>query len=341
VTTQIHRFDPREASTEDLVAYHAMRVAAVAVDTPTAPPLTYEAAIGFIQNPPIEYGECRYWNAYRDDRLVGSVQVAFPANQNSQLVMTNVIVHPDVRRHGIGTDLLRATMSSVLTEQRSAVIGAGMDVDSPGARWVESLGFHITMRTVMQQLLIGAVPVETWDVAVPSGYRLERWMGSTPDDLIASYAVARPAIRDAPLGETSFEETDWTVDSIRAAERELAAQGVEERVVVAIDSATNSVVGVTGLLVRPFRRTFGYQNDTSVLGSHRGHGLGRTMKAAMMRWTVSERPELERIFTTTSADNSHMIAVNLSIGYSTERRLIWTETTAEQLAARLTVAVGF
>jgi mycothiol synthase len=179
------------------------------------------------------------------------------------------------------------------------------------------------------------VPVERWDVPVPPGYRLTRWIGTTPEDLLGSYAAARPAIRDAPHGENSYRETAWTAELIRQTERELADNGVEERVVVAIAVDTGEVAGVTGILNYPHRREFAYQNDTSVPAAHRGHGLGRVMKAAMMCWIADERPDIELVLTTTGADNTFMLDVNLAIGYETVRTMLWTETPTAKLAARL------
>jgi mycothiol synthase len=137
------------------------------------------------------------------------------------------------------------------------------------------------------------------------------------------------------LGRSSVRLTRWDPKRIRDAERALADQGTEERVVVAIHEATGEIVGAAGILTYAYRPDNSYQNDTSVVFEHRGLGLGRTMKAAMMRWLRTERPEVMRVVTSTSADNVHMIAVNHAIGYRIIRRLIWVETSAAALADAL------
>jgi mycothiol synthase len=335
VTITVGPFDPNAAQDSDLTDYHAMRAAAVARDMPEDPPLTYASAIGRLRTPPVADGACAFWAARFDGRLIGSAKVSLPTGDNAGIARAEVVVHPEQRRRGIGTMLLRAALPAILDSARPVVLGVAMKPDSAGARWTARLGFEVTHRTVMQVLLLESVPPQLWDVPVPPGYRLARWINTTPDDLIDSYAAARPAIQDAPQGRTSYRETTWTPALIRETEREQVERDVEERVVVAIDTATGQVAGVTGILNYPHRREYCYVNETSVSAPHRGHGLGRAMKAAMTRWLREERPDIERILTTTAADNKYMINVNHALGYQTARTMIWVETPTTRLADTL------
>ncbi|WP_246560550.1 GNAT family N-acetyltransferase [Kitasatospora kifunensis] len=304
-------------------------------DFPEDPPVTYEAAIGRLRTPWPSDGECRYWAAYVDGVLVGLGKLSLEGDENSGIAQAEVTVHPDVRRQGIGTALLRALVPAVRDSGRPTVNGTAMKSGSPGAVWADGLGFRVVNRTVIQELVVDGTKPELWEVPVPEGYRLTSWVGSTPQELIESYAVAREAVQDAPLGESSVRLARWDPQRIRREERALAEQGAEERVVVTIHQASGEVVGVTGILTYAYRPETCYQHDTSVVATHRGRGLGRAMKAAMMRELVVERPQVRRIVTSTNADNVHMIAVNDAIGYHVLRRLIWVETTASALAETL------
>ncbi|MFJ4680349.1 GNAT family N-acetyltransferase [Kitasatospora sp. NPDC088783] len=331
----IRPLDPLTASEDLLADYHLMRAAVVAEDFPEDPPLTYESAVGRLRTPPIEDGACRYWACHLEGRLAGSVRVALPDDSNSGIANVEVHVHPELRRRGIGTALLRPAAAAVLAAGRAAVLGVPVKPGSPGSRWAHGLGFAVTRSTVMQVLLVAETPPKSWDVPVRPGYRLARWTGATPEPYVDSYAVARQAIHDAPLGTTSHRETVWTPALIRATDRDLLDAGVEQRVVIAVEDDTDRVVGVHVLHNYPHRREFGYVHDTSVLVGHRGHGLGRTMKAAMTRWLADERPDLERILTTTATTNTFMIDINHSLGYRTARTMEWIEIPTARLAERL------
>ncbi|MCX4748166.1 GNAT family N-acetyltransferase [Kitasatospora sp. NBC_01287] len=337
-TLDIQPLDPHHAPEQLLADYHAMRAATVAVDTPKDPPLSYEAAIGRLRTPPLEDGPWRFWVGHLDGRLAGSVGFALPEGPNSGIVNVEVQVHPELRRRGVGTALLRAVLPAVLETRRDTVLGFFMNPDSPAARWAGGLGFEVTQSMVLQVLPIASTPAQLWDVPVPTGYRLEQWTGVTPEPLIDSYAVARQAIEDAPLGRTSYLPTPWTPARIRETDRELAAAGTEQLVVVAIEDATDQVVGVHVIHRPPHRRELGLIQDTSVPAAHRGHGLGLAMKAAMMRRLTDERPEMERILTTTATTNTHMIGINEALGYHAARTVIWSETATARLAERLTAS---
>ncbi|MGF1425047.1 GNAT family N-acetyltransferase [Kitasatospora sp. LaBMicrA B282] len=335
MSVQIRPFDAETASEREFSEYHLARVASLLLESPEDPPVTYEATVGRLRTPWPSDGECRYWAGYVDGTLVGLGRLALPDGENSGIAQIDVMVHPGFRRRGVGTELLRAVMPAVRDSGRPTVNSDAMKAGSPGAAWAGGLGFREVNRSVVMRLVIDETKPELWDVPVPEGYRLARWAGSTPEKLIESYAAARQAVQDAPLGESSIRLPTWDPARIRREERQLAEQGAEERVVVAIHQATGEIVGVTGILTYAYRPENSYQNDTSVVNAHRGNGLGRVMKAAMMRWLVVERPQVRRIMTGTNADNVHMIAVNDAIGYQIIRRVIWVETTAASLAEAL------
>ncbi|WP_433269132.1 GNAT family N-acetyltransferase [Actinosynnema sp. CS-041913] len=144
-------------------------------------------------------------------------------------------------------------------------------------------------------------------------FRLERWVGAAPEELLASYAEARSAIHDAPTGQTEFRQPDWTPARVREVEAEARADGVDQRVVVAVHGDT--VVGLTEVIRLPRRPDEYYQGDTAVLSAHRGRRIGWWLKGEMARWLVDDQPGLVRITTATNSDNDHMIRVNREMGF--------------------------
>ncbi|AUG75163.1 GNAT family N-acetyltransferase [Kitasatospora sp. MMS16-BH015] len=332
---EIRPFDPAGAGERELVEYHTMRAAAVLVDWPEDPPLTYDSAIGRLQAPPLEDGVCRYWAGYLAGRLVGTAKLGLPDGSNAAVARVEVHVHPELRRQGIGTGLLRTVLGAVRESGRETVVGLPMKPEAAAASWAARHGFEVTQRMVMQALLVAATPARMWEVQVAAGYRLADWSGATPEELVDSYAVARQAIEDAPRGRSSFRATAWTAERVREADRELAGNGVEQRVVVAVEQSTGAVVGTHVVHLLPYRREFGFVYDTSVVAAHRGHGLGRAMKAAMMRHLTVERPELSRVLTSTAAVNTHMISVNHTLGYETVRMMELVEARTADLEKRL------
>jgi GNAT superfamily N-acetyltransferase len=128
---------------------------------------------------------------------------------------------------------------------------------------------------------------------------------------------------------------DWTVERIRQHEAGARERHCELHTVVAIHLASGAVAGLTEIEIRDGRPDTAFQLDTAVLQEYRGHGLGRFVKAAMMRWLVAERPQVAYVNTTTAADNTHMIRVNHELGYITTNSVVDLECSLDSLENRL------
>jgi mycothiol synthase len=313
----IERFDPSRATENDFAGYHDVMVASQTVDRPDEPALPLVELIGRLTKPLPGMGSAAHWVAYRENKVVAFADVSFLEEENSAIGLTEICVHPDVRRSGIGTAMLRAVLPELRAQGRRVVEGWQVVAGTAGQEWADALGFR-PVRTIMRQALVVAEADRSLcEVEVPAGYRLRRWAGAAPESVLDSYAGARAAIHDAPLGESDYRWPEWTPARVRAAEAEYRSQGLEQRVVAAIHEATGAVAGFTEVAVHPRRPDWGYQRDTAVPAAHRGRGLGRCVKAHMVRWLLAEHPALEWISTTTGADNAHMIRVNRAVGFTT------------------------
>ncbi|WP_372663196.1 GNAT family N-acetyltransferase [Amycolatopsis kentuckyensis] len=311
---EIARFDPAVA---DLARCHDLLVASHLADRPGEPPLPLAELAGRWTRSLPGMGSAERWLGFRGGDLVALAQVHFLDAENSAIGLTHVVVHPAARRAGIGGAMLRTVLPVLRERGRRVVEGWEVVAGTAGEPWAAAMGFR-PVRTIVRQALVTAEADRSrWDVPVPAGYRLLRWAGAAPDAVLESYAAARGAIHDAPLGESGYRWPQWSPARVRAAEAEAREQGLEQRIVAAVHERTGDVAAFTEVCVHPRRPDWGYQRDTAVVAAHRGRGLGRCIKAHMVRWLLAERPAVARISTTTGADNAHMIRVNEEIGYTT------------------------
>lgn len=319
---EVGSFDPADATESDLRGYYEVMLARQATDRPDEPRLSYQDVLGRLENPFVGFGPVLYWLARLDGEVVGLAIVYLLEDESSHTALTEVIVHPRVRRRGVGTAILKAVVPELRARGRSLVETWQITKGSDGERWAESLGFRTVHTVLMQALVIPGADRTLWRDDAPAGYRLRRWTGAAPDDLVASFAAARNAMRDAPVGDLGYQTPEWTVERIRAREDELRQSNIELRVVVAVREDTGEVAGLTELEMHPHRPFWGFQRDTAVSAPHRGWGLGRCIKAHQIHWLLADRPELDRIYTTTGAGNTHMIRVNHELGFTTVRTMI-------------------
>jgi mycothiol synthase len=316
VTPEIRLVDPLIADVDE---HHELHVAASLVDYPDVAPPTRETVQARLVNPDIDLGESVAWTARVDGRLVGALAAQLPEDGNEHLSMIRLVVHPELRRHGIGTLLLNTAAAALRERGRAFAEVSRVESNSPGARFAAALGFRTVNISVFQLLEFAEVDPAVWEVEPPLGYRLVRWIGHAPEYLVESYAKARHAIGDAPPGESAFRTPSWTVARIRRLEAGYREHGIERRVVAAVNGE-GDVVGITELDLQSLRPDLAAQRDTAVLAGHRGHGLGQAMKASMLRWITADKAELRRVWTSTATANQYMADVNHRLGFATVRR---------------------
>jgi mycothiol synthase len=315
----VRPFDALNATEAEIDEYHELRTAVYAVDYPDLPVQTRQETAAGLRTPSAQQGEELRWQARLDGRLVAQAMASLPGDGNEHIAGVQISVHPSCRRRGIGTALMD-TITSVLRKRgRTVVEGYYITDGSTGDHFTRALGFDVVHTRVAQMLTFAEVDPRRWNVAVPDGYRLVRWIGRVPDDLVESYSRVRHAIADAPTGDSTYVTPDWSVARIRRLEAENRERGVEWRTVVAVDER-GEVAGLTEVERLPLTPDRLFQGDTAVLVAHRGHGLGLAMKADMLRWLTADNDDLDHVWTSTGATNTQMVDVNTKLGFETVRR---------------------
>ncbi|GHH45659.1 GNAT family N-acetyltransferase [Lentzea cavernae] len=300
---------------DDEAAVHAY----ADVRTAAHPDSVRERVIASLRAPSPDFGEVVRLVARRGGEGVGITSVGLLGGVNAQLAVGPITVHPAYRRQGVGTALLDALLPELRDRGCTAFESWGVVKDSAGEHWAMARGFRIAAVRTMQRLTVSEAVAHA---VAPAGYRVEQWVGATPEPLLESVARTRQSIKDAPATASAVRAPEWTPQVVRAGEAEALAAGVEQRVVVAIEEVGGQVVALTDVPLHPSDSADTRWGTTAVTPAHRGRGLGLAVKAHMVRWLREDRPELERIDTGTDAANVHMIRVNEQLGFVTHREVV-------------------
>jgi GNAT superfamily N-acetyltransferase len=312
---KITRFDPPSAPAAELSEYVRVQLAASSVDEQAEPGLTGDSALARLTRRPSPDQHRIHWVARVPEiaEPIGVARLTLFGAADSDLAAIDITVHPGQRRRGIGTALLREL--AIAAGTRNCLFIENIRPGTPAQVFADYHEFAVVQRTVQLSLDLASADRARWQVPASPGYRLARWTGAAPENLLASYAAARNAIRQAPRGEMSFTEPEWSPQRVRDEEATTLARDGELRVVAAVHELTGEVAGLTYLVVYQHRPELADQEDTAVLTAHRGHGLGAWMKAANLQWLAADRPAVRRVRTSNAAENEHMLRVNHQVGF--------------------------
>lgn len=313
----IRRFTPDDSET--VTAVVDLVNAAHRVDAPFLHPMTETVYAGYLRHG--WDGEVpETWAAWDDDRVAGLVELHTSEWDNTHLCWTEVKVHPELRRGGRGTALLRFAEDRIRDLNRTSIGCSGWDdqvaIGFAARHELPRRGSAINRRQTLAKLDRGVLD-QVYDEARSraSAYELVRLTGRTPPDLLDDVARMTAAINDAPLDDLEIEDEVFTGDRIAAYDRAQESRGHRMYRVLARHRETGELAGHTVVAVEAERPWIGDQHDTSVVRAHRGHRLGLLLKADMLRWLAEEEPALETIDTWNMESNDHMIGVNEVLGY--------------------------
>ncbi len=260
------------------------------------------------------------WLASHADGIpVGSAFLRlFTGPGRDHLAELELHVHPAERRAGTGSRLLDVAVAAARDYGRRCVITQA-ESGSPGDGFLLVRSFRRVLTLTFTRLPLAKADITalTGIIERPHpGYRLASWDGTVPDNLAQTFAASRRAMDDMPTGDMDYGTVAWDVDRVRAVAEAIDKRGDLLHTVVAIDISDGSIAGFTELVVPGDGKGDGQHYGTGVLPEHRGHGLGRWMKAEAIRQARERYPDLGGLLADTADSNPYMRRVNDALGYA-------------------------
>ena len=230
------------------------------------------------------------------------------------------------RRRGIGRALLDANIEVARAAGRTLIVGAYNSENVDGEAFVKAIGGRTDTADRQNRVRTADLDralLESW-VRPPPGYSLVQFDGACPDDLLDDFVAMNRVMNDAPRPD-SLGDDEFTSEHRRASERERHEQGIDYWFAGARHDETGRLAAYTEMTLAPFTPWFVEQGDTAVHPAHRGHGIGRWIKAVNALRVLDERPEARVIETWNDGSNRWMLAINDAMGFAPVATWIETE----------------
>ena len=296
----------------------------------------------------------RYWrdDAYKrlqlffvrdGGRMVARSWVRYELQDNLGSALVHVDVLDEFAGRGIGRALLDHAEALAAADGRTVLMTftehpADFDADGPdvlrpatgtgalpasarAVRFAQEAGYQLEQVERFSSLAVPPAPglldaLEREALARAEPYELVTWTDHCPEEYVEQLAVLMSRMStDAPTGGLSYDEETWDAARVRHVEDTWTQAGNISLVTAARHRDCNELAAYTVLELAPGKPWLADQDDTLVAASHRGHRLGMLVKIRNLRRLLAEYPAVERVNTFNAAENDHMLAINVALGF--------------------------
>ena len=261
----------------------------------------------------------QHWAAFDDSSIVGAARaITWVDHEDSGLVV--VAVRKPNRRQQVGSQLLQHCLDGLEAQGRSKLI-IDAPVGSPVEPELEHLGLKKALAERLSRLALADVDWELMDQWIQKAheraveYDLLFMNAPLPEQHLDNWCRISDVMNSAPHEDLELEDAEMTPEKWRSIERNCEARGLALRAGAAVHRQTGEFAGLSVLMFQEHMRWLGIQDDTGVDPDHRNKGLGRLLKASMVKRFSSEFPEVEMIETGNAGTNEPMLNINIEMGF--------------------------
>jgi len=276
-------------------------------------------------------------------RMVARSWVRYELQDNLGSALVHVDVLDEFAGRGIGRALLDHAEALAAADGRTVLMTftehpADFDADGPdvlrpatgtgalpasarAVRFAQEAGYQLEQVERFSSLAVPPAPglldaLEREALARAEPYELVTWTDHCPEEYVEQLAVLMSRMStDAPTGGLSYDEETWDAARVRHVEDTWTQAGNISLVTAARHRDSNELAAYTVLELAPGKPWLADQDDTLVAASHRGHRLGMLVKIRNLRRLLAEYPAVERVNTFNAAENDHMLAINVALGF--------------------------
>lgn len=320
--TVVEQLDAHQAPESVLLRLHQIESSIEAEEIPDEPPMPFEQRLLRWRAPvPAHVVQERFYVA-NDEEIVGVAHFQRWPEDDPRNSFVWIGVDPQHRRQGIA----RRAMSDLLARIEAAgptMVIVDCVADRPWEQSLSRWGLTQALTERMSRLFLADVDWELMNAWIERAeeragdYEVLHLEGPIPDGYLDEWCRINNVMNTAPLEDLDFADRIVDPARWRDTEKRMVAREDTHLATVAVHRPTGGFAGFTNVLVQRHQTDLALQNDTAVDPEHRQRGLGRLIKAAMVKRIAAEHPGVDRIHTGNAGSNAAMLGINIEMGFKT------------------------
>ena len=316
----LRRVGFRNGTDVELAALHAVTTPIEAERGTDQYPAVLDSYVTFARSLPSQFDD-HAWLVEASDGAPAAVGFCWSNRDGDPAVMQcDIFVPRTLRRRGIGSLLLDAIRDETAADHRSLLTFSTFDLVPAGDAFALHHGAHIGRVNRTSDLALDGTDwpmVQDWILAPMArqrGYRVEFVDGAFPARLQTDAAKLHQIMQSAPRENLEIGDTFVDEDFIAELDRHLTASG-RERWTAFVRDAHGNCVGGTEVTFETLVPTSVSQQNTGIDAAHRGFGLAKWVKAAMLQRIRDTLPSVESIRTNNAFSNEAILSINGRLGF--------------------------
>jgi len=268
-----------------------------------------------------EFSEWALWDR-TDSNMLGFCRIhTSRLRVNNDVASFTIIVRESHRRLGIGHLFLKCIADTARALECKLLRGRSSERCIAGSAFLTEIGAESISASHINQLLLKDIDrsiIRRWLELPEECYckiNVRDWQGIIPEEYIQEVTDLYQIVYDKERQKKGREKEIFVFspEQIRRGEKIVFA-GNKKRIITCATDPNGQLLGLTEISWSPARPGFLFQGYTAVLPDARGIGIGRRLKAEMLRKILNELPDAELIRSGNDDSNRAILNINNELG---------------------------
>jgi RimJ/RimL family protein N-acetyltransferase len=242
-------------------------------------------------------------------------------DKNKHIANISISILAEYRRKGIGTKLLKTTITKAQENNSITTVFSGATRPS-GINFMKKLNGKLSQTGGENRLRVEDINWSLIDEWIEAGKKRSEeekvkieFFENCPEEIIDEYCkLYSETMMQQPLGDYDGD-IKTTPESRRLSEKRQEEKGMKWFTMITREP-NEDISGLTEIFYHPEGMPHrGMQNLTGVKDTYRNRDLGKWLKAEMLKWFLTTYPDVKYISTGNDSTNAAMLSINTRMGF--------------------------